>query len=111
VKELPVRPGPRAASWSCRFLLTALFGAAVLARTAAAQDEPARYDGHKVVRAEIASERDLQTMLRLSDDVWSEHIGIGPADFRLRPESMAALAAAGVAYEVLIEDVQSLIDA
>ena len=106
-----MRPNPRAASWTSRFLRTVLLGAAVFARTAAAQDEPARYDGHKVVRAEIASERDLQTMLRLSDDVWSEHIGIGPADFRLRPESMAALAAAGVAYEVLIEDVQSLIDA
>ena len=106
-----MRPNPRAASWSSRFLCTVLLGAAVFARTAAAQDEPTRYDGHKVVRAEIASERDLQTMLRLSDDVWSEHIGIGPADFRLRPESMAALAAAGVAYEVLIEDVQSLIDA
>ena len=106
-----MRPDLRAASWSSRFLLTCLLGAAVFAGTAAAQDEPARYDGHKVVRAEIANERDLQTMLRLSDDVWSEHIGIGPADFRLRPESMAALAATGVAYEVLIDDVQSLIDA
>ena len=111
MKELPCAQSPLAASWSSRFLLTCLLGASVFAGTAAAQDGPARYDGHKVVRAEIANERDLQTMLRLSDDVWSEHIGIGPADFRLPPESMADLAAARMAYEVLIEDVQSLIDA
>jgi hypothetical protein len=88
-------------------LLAALpFAAPVLA-----QDALVRYAGHKVVRVDIRSDRDLRAMLRISADVWSEHIGIGPADFRVAPESLAALAASGLSYTVLVEDVQERIDA
>jgi carboxypeptidase A4 len=92
-------------------LLALGLGTALLTAPAAAQDRAARYDGHRVVRVTITSERDLRTMLKLSDDVWSERIGMGPADFRLGPESMAALDASGLPYTVLVDDVQSLIDA
>lgn len=84
--------------------------AAALAAGTAASDEPVRYDGHKVVRVEIGGARDLQAMLRLSDDVWSERIDVGPADFRVAPDRMPALAASGLRHEVLIDDVQALVD-
>jgi hypothetical protein len=92
-------------------LFTALLGLTLLPGGLAAQYPPVRYDGHKVVRVTIAGERDLRAMTALSDDVWSEHVAAGPVEFRVRPESMAKLAASGLPYEVLIDDVQSLIDA
>ena len=87
-----------------------VFGVAVLAASMAAADEPARYDGHKLVRVEIADQDDLQRMFRLSDDLWSERVDVGPADFRVRPEMMPALALSGLPYEVLVEDLQAVID-
>jgi murein tripeptide amidase MpaA len=50
-------------------------------------------------------------MLANSDDPWSEAVGIGPVDFRIAPDAIPALQASGIAYTVLIDDVQSLIDA
>ena len=79
---------------------------------ALAQDEgPARFDGHAVVRVELDSIRELQTMLVLSPDCWSESIGVGSLDFRIPPDRMDALRASGIEFRVLIEDVQVLIDA
>ena len=69
-----------------------------------------RFDGHKVVRAEIQSIRDLRTMRAISDDMWSESAGIGSVDFRIAPEAMEALNDSGIEYVVMIEDVQPLID-
>jgi murein tripeptide amidase MpaA len=91
-------------------MIAGILAAAGWAGLASPAEGPVRYDGHKVVRVEISGARDLQAMLRLSDDVWSERIDVGPADFRLPPEGMAALAASGLRHEVLIEDVQALID-
>lgn len=72
---------------------------------------PVRYDGHKVVRANIKSQRDLRIMETLSPDCWSHGSGIGKVDYRIPPEALGALAASGVEYEVMIDDVQTLIDA
>jgi murein tripeptide amidase MpaA len=92
-------------------VLRAALLAAALASPAAAQPVRARYDGHQVVRVTITGERDLERMRALSDDVWSEHVGVGrPADFRIRPESRPALEASGLAYQVVVDDVQALID-
>ena len=88
-----------------------LLAALALAAPVLAQEAPVRYAGHKVVRVDIGSDRDLRTMLRIAADVWSEHIGLGPADFRVAPESLAALEASGLRYAVLIDDVQERIDA
>jgi murein tripeptide amidase MpaA len=90
-------------------LLPAAVLSALLVPGAAGQ--PARYDGHKVVRVSIHSPRDLQTMLALAADVWSERIDAGPADFRVHPDALPALDATGITYSVLVEDVQALIDA
>jgi murein tripeptide amidase MpaA len=91
-------------------LVAPLLGMLLPSVVAAAEDQRVRYDGHVVVRATIASERDLHAMLRLSDDVWSDRVGLGPVDFRIRPEALSELAAARVPYTVLIPDVQALID-
>lgn len=69
-----------------------------------------RYDGHHVVRAEPADERELRTLLRLADEVWSERVGLGPVDLRMAPASMAALDASGIDYEVRVADLQLEVD-
>jgi murein tripeptide amidase MpaA len=69
-----------------------------------------RYDGHRVVRAEILSIRDMRVMLALSPDPWSHGMRMGTMDFRVPPEALAALERSGVRYSVLIDNVQALID-
>ncbi len=88
-----------------------------LACVAAAQplSDPAadRYRGHRVVRAELDSLRDVRTMLALSDDPWTcgwDGVSPGSVDFRVSPDAYAALAKSGISHRVLIEDVQALID-
>ncbi len=71
-----------------------------------------RMDGHKVVRVDIRSVRDLQTALALTDDVWSHHLGIGgPLDIRVSPAQLETMRTTRLSFEVLIEDVQAQIDA
>ena len=69
-----------------------------------------RYDGQKVVRVHATTEDEVELALSLTDDVWSEAAGVGEFDMRVRPEQLAGLAATGISYEVLIDDVQQLID-
>lgn len=99
-------------------------GAVVLAHAQQAPVAPSetreRYDGHKVVRAWIRDQRDLRTMLALSDDPWTcgfdggggqAPAAGGPVDFRVTPDAFAALSESGVPFTVLIENVQTLVDA
>ncbi|MBC7772128.1 MAG: hypothetical protein H7210_06520 [Pyrinomonadaceae bacterium] len=72
---------------------------------------PGPFAGDKVVRAHIRDQRDLRVMLALSPDMWSEAAGIGQVDFRVPCEALDAMREAGIAFTVLIEDVQALIDA
>jgi len=69
-----------------------------------------RYDGHKIIRAEILSIRDLRIMLALSPDPWSHGVRMGTMDFRVPPEAMAALQRSGVRFAILNDNVQALID-
>ena len=72
--------------------------------------EPMRYDGHIVVRTLLTSRKQLDTMLAISPDVWSERITLGQMDFRIPPENVKALEQSGIKYQVIISDVQRLID-
>jgi len=97
-------------------LLLGIVASLVASRPASAQDvrpapDAVRYDGHKVVRTHITTTRQLRTMLALSDDPWSESVGVGVVDFRVSPEAFASLGRTDIAFEVLIDDVQSMIDA
>ena len=87
-----------------RPLLVAL--AIMLSATAMA--DPANYSGHRLVRVDLFSPADLETLLRISPDIWSDAIGLGRLDARIPPERMAALAASGLPYEVLIDDIGPL---
>lgn len=71
----------------------------------------ARYDGDKVVRVQVQDEAQLATVLSLTDDVWSHEHGVGPIDVRVTPTQLAALEGTGIAFEIMIEDVQQKIDA
>jgi carboxypeptidase A2 len=70
-----------------------------------------RYDDHRVVRAFLTTQAELDLMLELSPDCWCEAPGIRTLDFRLPPESMPALEASGIEHQVLIENVQERVDA
>lgn len=90
--------------------------ASVFAGGAAAQVpavEPTRFDGHRVVRAELRSLRDVRTLTALSNDPWTcgwDGVSPGQVDFRIAPDAMPALVESGVPFTVLIDDVQELID-
>lgn len=75
-----------------------------------ASADPVRFAGDRVVRVTTNSEAELKTALSLTDDVWSERIGVGPLDIRVTPEQYTRLTNAGLPFKVLIEDVQTLID-
>ncbi len=72
--------------------------------------EVVRFDGHKVVRAYIRNADDLNLMQQLSQDPWSHGEGMGPVDYRIAPDNMHILDASGIAYDILIGNIQTLID-
>lgn len=92
---------PIAWSLTCFFLLAA----------GIAQGQMADFSDHRVVRVEIGTPQELESVLGLTDDVWTENIGVGPLDIRVSPDQFALLRLTGLPFEVLIEDVQVLIDA
>lgn len=70
-----------------------------------------RFDGHAVVRVDLRTQAELDLLLTMTHDVWSENTGVGPLDVRVSPEQMAVLEVSGLPFEVLIDDIQPLIDA
>lgn len=69
------------------------------------------FTGHRVVRVYLSNIADADTLLDISDDVWSHHIVAGPVDARVTPEQFIQLQFSGLPFEVLIENIQQLIDA
>jgi len=69
-----------------------------------------RYDGHVVVRLDLESRTQLDMVLGIAADVWSERIGVGPLDVMLDRDGLAALDASGLDYVTIVEDVQLLVD-
>lgn len=94
------------------WILVALIPVAFVPISRADQpDRRVRYDNYKLVRADLTSQEQLRTMLSISQDHWTESAGIGSVDFSVSPRGMQALDASGIRYEVLIDNVQTLIDA
>ncbi len=69
-----------------------------------------RYDGDRVVRVEVTDEAQLDTLFKITDDVWSHGVGIGHVEVRVSETQFATLLASGMDYEILIEDLQARID-
>lgn len=70
-----------------------------------------RFDGQKVIRATAKTQRDVLTLTTLSESVWSEASGIGDFDVQIKAERLANLDELGIAYRVLIDDVQARVEA
>lgn len=83
----------------------------LIAAVAGARAEVVRFDGDQVVRVRVQTMEQWQSLLALTDDIWREDIAHGQIDVRVTPAQRVALRAAGLPYEVLIENVQALIDA
>jgi len=74
-------------------------------------EPPTRYDGQKLVRVFLNSPSTMMLMGQLSPDCWSHHAGLGAeAEYRVPADALDALNAAGVPFEVLIDDLQRPID-
>lgn len=95
-----------------KLLTLGLLAATGLAQPLATTGPVARYDNYRVVRVQIDSLRDLRTMDALDADLWSHHITPGSgADFMIAPDKIDDLDATGLAYEVIVENVQEAVDA
>lgn len=69
-----------------------------------------RYDGHQVLRFEPQTRAQMELILELADEKWSHHVALGPLDVRVSPQSLPAIDAAGLDYEVLNADLQAAAD-
>jgi len=74
------------------------------------------YTGHQVVAVRLATEADVQKLLEMESadedfDLWSEGVGIGTVDVRVSPAQLAVLDQSGLAYRVLIPNVQAMVAA
>ena len=72
--------------------------------------EPVRYDGNRVVSVQVATDEELARLLSMTDDVWSERIGLGRVDVRVNPEQFERLQQSGLPFKIMIPDLQGLID-
>lgn len=70
----------------------------------------AQFEGYKVVRVSPASPRDVLAASAVSAGLWSERAGPGPFEVYVSPEGLEALAGTGVRFEVLVDDLQTLLD-
>lgn len=95
--------------------LAGLFATSGLAAAAPAVAEGdatmVRYEGHRLVRVFVPSVWDWDRMMNISSDAWNCHLAInGWNDFRVAPDRLADLEALGLPFEVLHDDVQTMID-
>lgn len=88
----------------------ALLSPAAISATVAADgpprppEEPLFHDGRSVVRAVVATPRDVRTVLAIAKDVLNHRIDVGPVDFIVDADGLRALAKSGLAHEVLVAD-------
>jgi hypothetical protein len=75
-----------------------------------AWNEGSPYAGRCVVRVRTTSQFQLDRVLEIAHDVWSERIGQGPLDVDVRVADLHRLDAIGVPYDVLIGDLQAHAD-
>lgn len=69
------------------------------------------FDGRCVVRVRTTSQEQLDRVLEIAEDVWSERIGQGVLEIDLRRVDLHRLDAIGVPYDMLIDDLQAHADA
>lgn len=72
---------------------------------------PVRYDAHKVVRVTLDDQGDLDAMRAIGADPWTHREGVGVMEYRVTPAQLDALRAAGLPFEIVVDNVQALVDA
>ncbi|MCH7526585.1 MAG: 2-phosphosulfolactate phosphatase, partial [Planctomycetes bacterium] len=93
------------------FVASGLIASVLFAAAMTALADPVRYDGHRVVRVQVDNEAQLEALLSISDDMWTEGYGIGAVDVHVSPEQYAVLEKSDLAFSVVIPDLQARIDA
>ena len=94
----------------------AIVGMALLFGSAATTHaKPTGLSGFQVVRVTVSDPSELVTLraLEAADrdvEIWTDGAGYGAADVRIPPAQKRALDAAGLEYEVVIEDLQATYD-
>ena len=76
--------------------------------------QPKLYTGHVVAKVAVSTPADVLRVTALAEaggSVWSHGVVDGKLDVQLTPAGLAALEQLGLAYEVMIRDVQALVDA
>ncbi len=91
-------------------ILVAAFACAVRPTLAQPSDAPRRYDDHRLVHVTLKNLADVDAMLNISRDYWSENVGVGVIPFRVSPEKMGELTASGLEFNVVHDDIQILIE-
>jgi murein tripeptide amidase MpaA len=77
----------------------------------AEDDEFGHFSGYKVVRANIKTQQQIQTISKLGVDVWSHHstLRFGLNDIMIRDAHFRIFDSEGIDYEVIIDDVETRI--
>jgi murein tripeptide amidase MpaA len=81
------------------------------------QPERVRYDGESIVSVDVSTAGRLQTVLALTEDVWTHRYpteprdGAGWLEVRLTKEAIAALEELQIPHRIVIADLQGLVDA
>ncbi len=70
-----------------------------------------RYDGDKVVQVRLDTEKQVEFMRDLGADMWSHRGGVGLREYRVTPDQLRDLENSGIAFDVVVPNVQSLVDA
>lgn len=70
-----------------------------------AAERPSRWRDHSAVRVHPTDAAQRERVLTWSSDLWSEYPTESPLDVVVDASGRAALAEAGIAYEVLVEDI------
>lgn len=70
-----------------------------------------QYAGHRVVRCDVRTPRELQIAESLTDDIWNCTHGVGPLLMRVTPDQYDQLLLSPLRFELLIQDLQPVIDA
>lgn len=92
---------------ACLVAMICMFASAI---SASGQDRRQRFDGHKYLVVDAPTEADLQRLLLLVDDVWSHHVAPGPVHVRVSPQQFERLAASGLEFQVLSDNIQPAVD-
>lgn len=99
----------RTLAW-CAFSVLLILTGDLLAQSPEAHQQR-KYESHQVVRVQLSTAREMQTVSAIGAIPWSCRVGPGAPEYVVSPEQRDALVAANIRFDVLIADVQTLIDA